>query len=261
MKTIFDIIEKDTIFFDLETTGTIIQSDKIIQLVGIKYKMDRSTVSLSRYFNPEMDIPQEAFEKHGLSREFLKDYPTFASCAQEVYDFFNGCDIGGYNVVKFDMAFLYDELSRNGKNLKFINTNMLDSFMLQNKFEPRTLEASYQRMFGEPFENAHDAMSDILATIRIFEKQLELYKLDDKKASEISHIVRSTQMNEKVIDLSGFFRQGIDGQYYYEKGKHRNKLVKDELQYLYWLAHESNMETNVKDVAKMFLHGIEKGKI
>ena len=77
MKNIYNIIERDTIFFDVETTGTDIKTDKIIEICAIKYKKDKSKESIQKYFNPKKEISHKAFEIHKLSNKFLEDYPTF----------------------------------------------------------------------------------------------------------------------------------------------------------------------------------------
>lgn len=250
MKTIKELIVRDTIFFDLETSGTTIQTEKIVELCAIKYKMDGTTEIMEKKFNPVIPISEDATAIHGFTNDMLKDYPTFAECAIEIYNFFNGCDLGGFNSIKFDMQFMYEEFANCGLHFNYGKINMIDSFMIYNKFEPRTLSASYTKYTGKTFENAHSAVADIKATIEIFEKQLEVYNLGEKTMEEISNIVRSTNDGDLIVDLNGSFARNIKtGDYYFVQGKHKNKRVQDELYYLKYLA-TGDMSKNIKDVAK-----------
>ena len=254
---IHDIIKTDIIFFDLETTGIEITLDKIVELCAIKFTTNGEEIKLHKYFNPIIPVKKEAFEKHGLSNEYLLQFPTFEKSVEEVYNFFQGCDIGGYNCIKFDMAMLYEEFARCGKKYNFTKINMVDSFMLKNKFEPNTLEAVYERMFNEKIENAHSAFDDITATIRVFENQIDIYDLKDKSISDISKIVRHTNHNETILDLSGFFKK-VGSDVIFIKGKHRDCNVKEHLDYLDWMAYKSNFERNTKDVAMMLYNKYNK---
>lgn len=252
MKTIYEILERDLIFFDLETSGTDLKKDRIVEICAIKYKKNRGKEIMHRYINPLVEIDPVAVEMHGLTNDFLKDYPTLPNVADEVYSFFNGCDLGGYNCINFDIPFLFEELSRCGKFLNVFNVNIIDSYNLLNKCEPRRLKDVYRNFFGSEFDNQHSAEADIEATVKVFEKQVEAYKLEDKNINEISSIIRTSTNGELMVDISGWFKKK-NGQYLFGRGKHKDKPVKENVSYLEWLVNESDIENNSKAVAKILL--------
>ena len=119
MKTIFDKIEKDIIFFDLETTGILLKEDRIIEICAIKFKKDGSKLTYQSRINPEKEIHPQATEVHRIKNEDLVGCPTFKDLSDDLFNFFNGCDLGGYNCLLFDIPILYEEFSRCGKNINF----------------------------------------------------------------------------------------------------------------------------------------------
>lgn len=247
--TIYDKIEKPIIFFDIETTGVDLKNDKIIELCAIKYTPDRSKITLQKYFNPQREIHPEAFKIHNIDGDFLKNYPTFKDSVDELFEFFNGCDLGGYNCIHFDIPILYEEFYKCGKNLNIFNINIIDCYNLLNKYETRKLSDVYRRFFGKDFDNSHSAEADIEATIKVFEKQIELYDISDKSIREISNEIRSTSNGERILDISGWFRYK-NGIYYYGKGKWKGTPVKENLNYLKWMFENDSLENNSRVIGK-----------
>lgn len=260
MKNIYNIIERDLIFVDLETTGVDLKNDRIVEICAIKYRKDKTKISIHKYFNPNRDVSPKAEEIHGLSNESLKDYPTFQDSSQELFDFFNGCDIGGYNILLFDIPILFEEFSRSNKYLNLFNINIIDSYNLMNKIETRKLNDIYKRFFGKDIEDAHSAVADVEATISVFEKQIEEYNLTDKNIKEISNIIRSTSNNERILDLSGWFKKSEGGEILYGKGKHKDTPVKDNKSYLEWMVNNNDLENNSRAVGKIILDRINDNK-
>src|SRR5689334_2993938 len=117
MKNIYNILERDIIFFDTESTGLSIKDDRIVEICAIKYRKDKTKVTYQKYFNPNREVSPGAFEKHKLTNEFLSTYSTFEESAQELFGFFNGCDLGGYNCMNFDILILFEEFARCKKTL------------------------------------------------------------------------------------------------------------------------------------------------
>ena len=257
MKNIYNIIERDIVFFDLETTGTDVKLDRIVEICAVKYKVDKSKETLQLYINPEKEVNPKALEVHNLSNEFLSQFPNFDKVADKIYNFFNGCDLGGYNCIKFDIPILFEELSRCRKYLNCFNINIIDSYNLINKFESRKLNDVYKRYFSKDIEDHHNAEMDIEATIKIFERQVSEYDLEDMSIKEISNIVRSTSDGDQVLDISGWFRKS-KGEIYFSRGKHKDTLVKDNISYLEWMVEKSEIENNSKVVAKLILDKLKK---
>lgn len=244
-------LERPVIFFDLETTGTDFVKDRIIELYAKKINLDNTTSEIYYLLDPDVIIDADATAKHGYTAEMLKGNPKFNEVAEDIYIFFKGCDYGGYNSVKFDIPFLFGELKKYGFQLNEIySANIVDPFKILYKKEPRTLEAYYETLFGEKFDNAHSAKSDIEATIRVFEYQIEKYGLTNIK--EVSDISRQDKDGNQLLDFSGLFEKRADGKIYYGFGKNKGMEIYNDVQYLEWIYTKSNFDENVKVLAEVF---------
>ena len=164
---------KDIVAFDVETTGLNPQKDYIIQLAMIK--LDGETLEVKEqkkcYVRPEgeYEITPQAFEKHGITKEFLKQNGVnLRSVGQKIIDFFDGCDILTYNGNSFDVNFLYSNLKAVGFDFNIDGRTFYDAFLMYKKLHPSTLEAVYKYYTGEELEGAHDAYNDVKATIEVF---------------------------------------------------------------------------------------------
>ena len=101
------------IVFDTETTGLDpYQGDRLVEIGCVELFNGFPTGrSFHRYFNPERDMPDGAFEVHGLSTEFLKDKPLFAEVCEELLDFIGDAPLVAHNAM-FDFGFINAELER-----------------------------------------------------------------------------------------------------------------------------------------------------
>ena len=112
MVSIYDKLERDIVFFDVETTGVDIKRDRIIEISAVKYTKDKTKLTYQKYFNPEIPISQSAIDVHGLTNEFLSQFKPFKNSCDELYEWFKDCDLGGYNCIAFDIPILFEEFSR-----------------------------------------------------------------------------------------------------------------------------------------------------
>src|SRR3954451_23419270 len=101
------------IILDTETTGLDPNDGHRLVEIGCVEMVDRVPTGESwhHYFNPERDMPQEAFAVHGLCGEFLKDKPLFAALADDFVGFIGDAGLVIHNA-GFDMRFLNAELTR-----------------------------------------------------------------------------------------------------------------------------------------------------
>ena len=245
-------LERPIVFFDVETTGLDIAKDRIIELCMIKLIPDGERKMWKSRFNPEGRKSSEgALGKHGIEDEILLDEDTFSYLGVEVFSFISGCDIGGYNVTKFDLPILVEELLRAGITYNYREVKIVDAFSIYSKMEPRTLEATYTKFTGKILENAHSAQSDIEATIEIFEKQKEVYSLDSIEMIDNLSIERET-----LADLGGKFKLK-EGKIIYNFGKYFGKEVKEVFEYdsgyLEWMSRSDNFPQETRIIAgKLF---------
>lgn len=167
--------KRPIVFFDLETTGTNISNDRIVELSVIKIHPDGEREERTRRLNPEMPIPPEATAVHHISDEDVANEPTFRQIAKNFYIFLEGCDLGGYNIVKFDLPVLIREFQRAGLQFSTEGRRVVDAYTIFCRMEPRSLTAAYKFFCGKKLEGAHGASADTLATVEVLEAQLQRY--------------------------------------------------------------------------------------
>ena len=201
-------IEKPIVWFDVETTGTSITEDRIIEICLIKQSPDNKFTKLYHLVNPESkDSEPGAIEKHGITKDKLVDKPVFKKIAQEILDFIEGCDLGGYNAFRFDIPILAEEMLRAGFRFNHRNFKILDPYLMLLHFLPRDLGSVYERFTGKKLENAHTAESDIKATIEIFYKMAKEFDVPST-VNELDNIIID---RTNLVDLNQKFIFDSDG--------------------------------------------------
>ncbi|MDT8322773.1 MAG: 3'-5' exonuclease [Bacteroidota bacterium] len=163
-------------FFDLETTGVSTRSDRIVEIAVLKYP-PRGTVRNFEYrINPEIPIPPEATKIHGIRDEDVALAPTFAQIADRLIAFLEGCDLAGFNVRRYDLPLLQQELQRCGKALPMEGRHIVDVQSIFHMKEPRDLSAALRFYCKREHTGAHGAMADVRATAEILAAQLQHYR-------------------------------------------------------------------------------------
>lgn len=174
-------LDRPLIIFDLETTGLAIGEDKIIELAYEKIMPSGEVVSYCERINPGIPIAVDASRINGIYDKDVVDCPSFAKLSYELWNMFDGADVGGFNITGFDLPFLKGEFASVGKNFDFTKKKVLDAKILyhkmeaRNMFTPRNLSAAYKRYLGKEHVSAHTGAGDVRVTVEILEKQLELY--------------------------------------------------------------------------------------
>jgi len=163
------------VFFDLETTGINIVSDRIVEISYLKVFPNGDQESRTRRINPEMPIPPQATEVHGITDEDVKDAPTFKSIAKSLVAQIEGCDLAGYNSNRFDIPLLAEEFLRADVDIDLMKRKFVDIQTIFHKKEQRTLGAAYKFYCDKELENAHTAEADAKATYEILQAQLDRY--------------------------------------------------------------------------------------
>ncbi|GAF82390.1 unnamed protein product, partial [marine sediment metagenome] len=103
-------ISRPIVVLDLETTGTWIEKDKIVEIGMVKHLPEGSKETYVKRVNPGMHIPESVSKITGIGDEDVKNAPLFCEIAREITDFIGDCDIGGFNVERFDLPILEREL-------------------------------------------------------------------------------------------------------------------------------------------------------
>ena len=168
-------LTKPICFFDLETTGINISKDRVVEISILKVYPNGNKESRTWLVNPEMTIPQEVIEIHGISNEKVANEPTFKELAKDIYSMIKDSDLGGFNSNRFDIPLLAEELLRADIDFDMKSSLAVDVQTIFHKMEQRTLSAAYKFYCNENLEGAHSAEADTNATYEILKAQLDRY--------------------------------------------------------------------------------------
>ncbi|MDH5399330.1 MAG: 3'-5' exonuclease [Cyclobacteriaceae bacterium] len=240
-------LKNPLIIFDLETTGTNIITDRIVEMSLLKVMPNQEVISKTHKVNPTVAIPPEVTMIHGISDDDVKDCPTFKQLAKSLAEFMQGADLAGFNVLKFDVPILIEEFLRVDINFDISKRKIIDAQKIFHLMEKRTLSAAYKFYCGQTLENAHSAEADTIATYEVLKAQVGRYenqKVVDNLGNEVG-VIRNdmSALNEisksNLVDLAGRLVYDKDGVERFNFGKHRGKKVLEVLdkepQYYSWI--------------------------
>ncbi len=216
-------LERPLVFFDLETTGVQIATDRIVEISILKVFPNGNKESKTWLVNPEIEIPKEASDIHGITNEKVVNEPKFKELAPKVSELIEGCDLAGFNSNRFDIPLLAEEMLKAGVDFNMKNRKAVDVQVIFHKKEQRTLSAGYQFYCGKNLENAHSAEADTLATFEILEAQLAKY--EDVEA-DVDFLSAYSSHNKRA-DFAGFIAFHEDGEEMFTFGKYKGVKVRD----------------------------------
>lgn len=168
-------LKNPLVFFDLETTGTNINTDRIVEICYLKVHPNGNEEAKTMRINPEMHIPEEASAVHGIYDADVAQCPTFKQVAWQVARDIEGCDLAGFNSNRFDVPVLVEEFLRAGVDIDISRRKFIDVQVIFHKMEQRTLSAAYKFYCGRNLEDAHTAEADTRATYEVLMSQLDRY--------------------------------------------------------------------------------------
>jgi DNA polymerase-3 subunit epsilon len=219
-------LKKPLVFFDLETTGTNIVKDRIVEISMLKIMPNGDQESKTMKVNPTIPISPEAESIHGISNEDVKDAPTFPEIAKSVLKFIEGCDLAGFNSNRFDLPLLAEEFIRAEIDYDLKKQNFIDVQVIFHKMEKRTLSAAYQFYCDKELKNAHSAEADTLATYEILKAQIDYYQQLENDMEKISDF----SSHNKNADFAGRIIYNSKGEEIFNFGKYKGKKVEDVLE-------------------------------
>ena len=221
-------------FIDLETTGVNISLDRIVEITIVKINPDGTQQVKRKLINPMMPIPKGASDVHGITDDMVKDAPVFKQVANEIKQFIDHCDIGGYNSNRFDIPMLIEEFLRAGIDFSTDGRKLVDVQKVFHMMEQRTLSAAYKFYCQKTLDGAHSAEVDATATWEVLEAQVERYP---QIGNTVESIVKFTGEDEIVDFARRFVRE--NGVEVFNFGKHKGKpvtqVLKEEPQYYDWM--------------------------
>jgi DNA polymerase III subunit epsilon len=244
---------------DLETTGTNVATDRIIEIAIVKVFPDKTVQSKVKRINPGMPIPAASTAIHKISDEDIKDCPTFKQCANELRQYMDNCDLAGYNSNRFDIPLLVEEFLRTGLEFDVKDRKFIDVQKIFHLMEKRTLGAAYKFYCDKDLENAHSAEADALATYEILEAQLLRY---EQLQAEVGPLADFTKEDEYVDFARRMVMQnGVEmfnfGKY---KGRAVREVLKIEPQYYDWMM-KADFPLNTKQKLTEIYHSMMLKKI
>jgi len=220
-------LTKPIVFFDLEATGLSVTNDRIVEIGIIKINTDGTEEKLTERINPEIPIPKETTEIHGITNADVKDCPNFKTIGSEIAKFIGDSDLAGYNSNKFDIPLLLEEFIRAEIDFSMTSRRCVDVQNIFHKMEKRTLEAAYRFYCAKDLENAHSAEADIIATYEVLKAQLDKYETLENDIDFLAEFSQNSK--NKVIDFSGRLAMNQNNEAVYNFGKHKNKTVAEIL--------------------------------
>lgn len=243
------------LFFDLETTGTNPETDRIVQIAytrAIITKNGYTCNPITTYLiNPGIPIPPQASEIHGITDQHVECLPTFSEYAEQISQAFKATPLGGYNIGRFDVALLWHEFARAGIDWSdWRNQPIIDAYGIYAKREKRDLAAAMQFYCGEEHAG-HDAAEDTLAAIKVFAEQVKHYQLDPHDMEALA----AESFENKYLDISRKIAIGEEGQPVYSFGKYKGEHVLEYPDYARWMIEKGTFSADTKRVLLDLLIG------
>lgn len=230
-------------FFDLETTGTRIGKDRIVQIGIVRLLPDGTRENYQTLVNPQMPIPPEATAVHGITDAMVAGAPTLEAVAREVLDELAGCDLSGFNVMRFDIPFLTEELHRVGYEWNTANLRVVDVQRIFHKMEPRDLSAAVRFYCGKEHAGAHDALADVEATADVLLAQLEKYP--EALQGDVGFLGEFSGDRQRSPDAAGKLKFDEKGTICLSFGKYANwpleTIGRNDPGYLQWLMTKAEL--------------------
>jgi DNA polymerase-3 subunit epsilon len=228
------LLQRPVAFIDLETTGINLVTDRIVEIALIKILPNGTRQIKRKLVNPQMPIPENVIAIHGITDEMVKDAPVFKQIANEIKQFLDGCDIGGYNSNRFDIPMLIEEFLRINLTFNMEGRKLIDVQKIFHQMEQRTLSAAYKFYCEKELIGAHGAETDAVATYEILEAQIERYP----NLGNTTEAICKFCSEDDTIDFSRRLIK-VNGVETYNFGKHKGKAITDvmkiEPQYYDWV--------------------------
>ena len=238
-------LKNPIVFFDLETTGTNINTDRIVEICYLKIHPNGNEESKTLRINPEMPIPAESSAIHGIYDADVANCPTFKEVAKNIANDIEGCDLAGFNSNRFDIPVLAEEFLRAGVDIDMSKRKFVDVQVIFHKMEQRPLSAAYKFYCKRDLEDAHTAEADTRATYEVLMAQLDRYP---ELQNDMSFLAEYSSFG-KNVDFAGRMVYDDKGMEVFNFGKYKGQPVADVLKrdpgYYSWIIN-SDFTLNTK---------------
>jgi len=228
-------LKRPLVFIDLETTGINVSADRIVEISALKVNPNGIEQWMTTLVNPGIPIPPKVTAIHGISDSDVAEAPSFREIAKTLTSFLEGCDLAGFNAMKFDIPVLAEEFLRANVDFNFRKRKYIDVQVIFHKKEQRTLEAAFRFYCKRELENAHSAKADTAATYEVLKAQLDTYT---DLENDVDKLAEFSSFNNNV-DFAGRIILDENGIETFNFGKHKGRRVdevfREEPSYYSWM--------------------------
>jgi DNA polymerase-3 subunit epsilon len=247
------VLTKPLTFIDLETTGSILGLDRIVEVGALKVLPDGEEFEFETRVNPEMKITTEATGKHGITNADMENVPAFAEVAPKLIEFLGSSDLAGYNILNFDLPMLQSEFQRVGISFSMKGRRVIDVMDIFVHKEPRDLKSAYRLYCGRELDHAHLASADARVCWQVLQGQIKRYGDMPSTADGISSYVAEYR-KKRALDSAGWFI-ARSGKPAFARGKYQGKLIREigelDPDYLDWMLSLELPEDTIKVISSV----------
>ena len=244
-------LDRPLVFFDLETTGLSTQDDRIIEMAILRVSPQGDVMERVRRFNPGIPISPDASAVHGISDEDVADEALFSARAKSLFELMDPCDLGGFNIRRFDLPMLIAEFKRADLDFDHRTRRVIDMQGIFHREEPRDLSAAARFYLGREHQEAHTALGDIRTTAAVLAAQIKSYPhlprdMDGlhRYCDEVLPIRTAVEQWFRKEGAKLIFRRGM------HKGRPLAEVAVEKTDYLEWMLGADDMEEEVLDVVR-----------
>jgi DNA polymerase-3 subunit epsilon len=244
-------LTKPLLFIDTETTGKDPATARIVSL-AIMPIVPPGYPAIEKFttlVNPQMPIPAEATEIHGISDAMVKNAPVFKALGPKLAGLL--CvdnDLAGYNVVNFDFPLITNEFARCGLLNVFPhkNSRIVDPHRIFYNREQRTLQAAVRKYCGRDPVDSHECEVDAFEAYNVLMGQMLAYP--DLNNATVDDLVKASK-GEHELDIQGKLRKNKAGFLVFNFGKHLGVRVIDQPDYVDWML-KGDFLPDTKDILR-----------
>lgn len=247
-------LERGVCFLDIETTGLNMETARIVSVGAVRIDPAKPEEQREWLVNPEVPIPPEASEVHGIRDEHVRGERTFREVAPEIAEFIGDRDLMGYNV-RFDLRILQRQFREAGQRFDLEGRYVVDVKEVDMVLRPRRLEDVYRHYVGREPSETHSALGDARMTVEILDAMLRKHK-------EIPRNPRRTAREFlRHRDAVGYLRLGERGELIFNFGKHAGRCVEEVARcdrgYLEWMMN-GDFPSETKEMVAEYLRGAKR---
>ncbi len=252
-------LDRPLVCFDLETTGTRIADDRIVQIALIRVEPDGGRRKFTSLVDPGRPIPPAATAVHGITDAHVQNAPRFRQVRPDVEEILHGADLAGFNITRFDLPLLELEIQRAGGGYTSQGRRVLDAMTIFHRMEPRNLEAAVKFYCQAELPGAHSAEVDAAASLEVLDAQLARYPDLPRDPAALHEFCNPD--GDRFVDRTRKFRWDDAGEAVFTFGKYRDQTLRavvataDGCDYLKWMLNK-----DFTDEVKSILEGALGGR-